>query len=367
MPASERLAARRNPDGGFGPVPGAGSEPEPTALAALALDDPDAAAWLEDAQGDDGSVGVRAGAVFRDLTARGRARDARSGCAAGGDRLGSSRTLRAPSPPPRRSRTTPRCTGGPGPATRSDGPSRPRGRCSRLRLTGQDGPELDDGVVDAPRPGMRRRRLELRQPDRPRRGASSVRPDDRRSRCWRSAASRTSRWSRPRPRPASTPCGREERDGVLSLALSTAAAPCLRRPGAQPTPRRVLERTLAATADADTIALAWAAIARRRRAGSAGGDVMHHASRMPSMVPSTGAPSSAGAVAAGVAVGAVGVGLGRPPRARARAVGRGRVPAARRRPGRGPRRAVLRRRPRRSCSRRGCARSAPTSAARRCC
>jgi hypothetical protein len=66
---SERLIARRNPDGGFGPVPGSRSEPEPTALAALATDDPEASAWLERAQAPDGRIGIWAGPVFRDLTA----------------------------------------------------------------------------------------------------------------------------------------------------------------------------------------------------------------------------------------------------------------------------------------------------------
>jgi hypothetical protein len=63
------LDSRRNDDGGFAPVPGALSEPEPTALVAIATRDPDAAAWLEAAARPDGSVGIAAGPVFRDLTA----------------------------------------------------------------------------------------------------------------------------------------------------------------------------------------------------------------------------------------------------------------------------------------------------------
>jgi hypothetical protein len=63
-----RLESRRNADGGFGPVRGAISEPEPTALVGLAADDPDATAWLEAASTPDGSVGIAAGSVFRDLT-----------------------------------------------------------------------------------------------------------------------------------------------------------------------------------------------------------------------------------------------------------------------------------------------------------
>ncbi len=53
--AAALLAHFRQPDGGFGPSAQAPSEPEPTALAALALDDERARAWLLDQQGDDGS------------------------------------------------------------------------------------------------------------------------------------------------------------------------------------------------------------------------------------------------------------------------------------------------------------------------
>ncbi|HEY7659380.1 MAG TPA: hypothetical protein VIC58_02145, partial [Actinomycetota bacterium] len=53
--ASGLLAALRNPDGGFGPRASQPSEAEPTALAAMALDDLSARAWLADAQHQDGS------------------------------------------------------------------------------------------------------------------------------------------------------------------------------------------------------------------------------------------------------------------------------------------------------------------------
>lgn len=69
MDAAKALEARRNPDGGFGSVARSGSEPEPTALAAIAMTDDEAAMWLEGLQAEDGSVGVLAGNVFRDLTA----------------------------------------------------------------------------------------------------------------------------------------------------------------------------------------------------------------------------------------------------------------------------------------------------------
>jgi hypothetical protein len=65
----DRLAARlfEVSDGpGFGPSPGAPAEPEPTALAAIALDDDDARGWLIEHQGEDGGFGVVAGPVRND-------------------------------------------------------------------------------------------------------------------------------------------------------------------------------------------------------------------------------------------------------------------------------------------------------------
>jgi len=64
-----RLRRAKTSDGGYGSVVGAGPEPEPTAMAALALRDADAVAWLVDAQLPDGSFGTRAGSVFSDDTA----------------------------------------------------------------------------------------------------------------------------------------------------------------------------------------------------------------------------------------------------------------------------------------------------------
>ncbi len=55
---SARLLAARNDDGGFGPRPGLPSEPEPTALATLALDDDAGRAWLASHQRADGSLAL---------------------------------------------------------------------------------------------------------------------------------------------------------------------------------------------------------------------------------------------------------------------------------------------------------------------
>ena len=63
--AAEALDAARSGDG-FGPMPGAEAETEPTALAAMALDDAAARAWLSGTQRDDGSFGVWAGPFDND-------------------------------------------------------------------------------------------------------------------------------------------------------------------------------------------------------------------------------------------------------------------------------------------------------------
>jgi hypothetical protein len=61
----------RNADGGFGPIVGSPSEPEATAMVALAFDDTPARGWLADAQQADGSIGMQVGSVIRDVTALG--------------------------------------------------------------------------------------------------------------------------------------------------------------------------------------------------------------------------------------------------------------------------------------------------------
>lgn len=60
------LAPFRNADGGFGPQAGEASELEPTALAALALGDRDAKAWLAGEQRADGSFAIDVGPHVND-------------------------------------------------------------------------------------------------------------------------------------------------------------------------------------------------------------------------------------------------------------------------------------------------------------
>ena len=60
------LREARGPDGGFGPRPGLPSEPEETALAAIALDDDQARAWLEAHQRADGSFAPVEGPIVND-------------------------------------------------------------------------------------------------------------------------------------------------------------------------------------------------------------------------------------------------------------------------------------------------------------
>ncbi len=69
MDPLSQLRARRNPDGGVGSVAGGGSEPEATALVALALDDDGARTWLADQVDEAGRVCLVAGAAASDRTA----------------------------------------------------------------------------------------------------------------------------------------------------------------------------------------------------------------------------------------------------------------------------------------------------------
>ncbi|MGZ5295755.1 MAG: hypothetical protein ACXWYT_02420 [Actinomycetota bacterium] len=61
-----RLHGAQNRDGGFGPRVGLPSEPEPTALATIALDDAGGRAWLGEHQVSDGSVPLDAAIVVND-------------------------------------------------------------------------------------------------------------------------------------------------------------------------------------------------------------------------------------------------------------------------------------------------------------
>lgn len=63
---ASRLSEARNADGGFGPRPGLASEPEPTALVTIALDDAGGRGWLVQRQGADGSVSFDAAIVVND-------------------------------------------------------------------------------------------------------------------------------------------------------------------------------------------------------------------------------------------------------------------------------------------------------------
>ncbi|MGH2594886.1 MAG: hypothetical protein ACRDH7_02850 [Actinomycetota bacterium] len=63
---ASRLREARSIDGGFGPRPGQPSEAEPTALATIALEDADGQAWLSQHQADDGSVSFDAASVVND-------------------------------------------------------------------------------------------------------------------------------------------------------------------------------------------------------------------------------------------------------------------------------------------------------------
>jgi hypothetical protein len=63
---ASRLREAKNTDGGFGPRIGLPSEPEPTALATIALDDADGRTWLGTHQVSDGSVPFDAATVVND-------------------------------------------------------------------------------------------------------------------------------------------------------------------------------------------------------------------------------------------------------------------------------------------------------------
>jgi hypothetical protein len=62
---ASRLRSLRTGDG-FGPAAGSSPEPEPTALATIALDDQAGRRWLADHQSADGGFGIRAGTVVND-------------------------------------------------------------------------------------------------------------------------------------------------------------------------------------------------------------------------------------------------------------------------------------------------------------
>lgn len=61
-----QLRAAQAADGGFGPHPGLAAEPEPTALATIALDDRRGRSWLEERQQASGAVAFDAAIVVND-------------------------------------------------------------------------------------------------------------------------------------------------------------------------------------------------------------------------------------------------------------------------------------------------------------
>lgn len=63
---ASRVREAQNADGGFGPRIGLPSEPEPTALATIALDDERGRTWLGEHQSEDGSLTLDAGVVVND-------------------------------------------------------------------------------------------------------------------------------------------------------------------------------------------------------------------------------------------------------------------------------------------------------------
>lgn len=93
---SRLLRGLRNEDGGFGPLAGAPSEAEPTALAAVALDDADARAWLTANQRADGGFGLASGSLVNDAATglAAVAMDAGPGRERALDRLDASRAVK---------------------------------------------------------------------------------------------------------------------------------------------------------------------------------------------------------------------------------------------------------------------------------
>jgi hypothetical protein len=66
--AQALLERLRQGDGGFAPAPGGSSEPEPTALASIALDDAAARGWLEASQASDGGFTLGPAALRNDTS-----------------------------------------------------------------------------------------------------------------------------------------------------------------------------------------------------------------------------------------------------------------------------------------------------------
>ena len=153
---SARLESARNDDGGFGPRPGLPSEPEPTALATLALDDDAGRAWLAGHQRPDGSLALVIGDRVNPPDES--VNDSATSLAALALPAGAGREEGArshPRPPSRAAqhvelrscRWTQPTAGGAGRPSRSDGSSRRRATSSRSRSCVRPRPrEITDAV-----------------------------------------------------------------------------------------------------------------------------------------------------------------------------------------------------------------------------
>ena len=250
---SKRLREARAADGGFGTVAGSASEPEPTALTAIAVGDAGAVAWLEQAQEEDGSFGVRVGTVFSDDTALASLAlpggDARERALDHLERVSGRSEIDGAGPPPYGWPWTDGAYGWTEPtawgllalrANRPGAVERIDDGLATLRARECPGGGWNYGTprsfgVDEP-PFVQTTAVALLALA----GADDALAD-------RGRQVLRQRW-------------RSESAGVLSLATATAALRSLHDPEADAA-SDVLRSAIAVTPDADTVALAWAAIA----------------------------------------------------------------------------------------------------------
>jgi hypothetical protein len=248
-----RLARAKTGEGGYGSVPGGVPEPEPTALAALALGDEDAVAWLEGAQRADGSFGIDAGSVVSDDTAQvclaltegpalERALDHVEAVAG-------ANAVDGPGPPPYGWAWTIGAHGWTEPTAWGVLALRTRRPSSSARIA--DGLEVLR-TQECERGGWNYGTAESFGVEQP--------PFAQTTSIALFATRGLDDGLTERGRTALRSLWRRESGGLLSLALSAAALRLVGDPAA-PDAASVLTRSVAATPDADTVALAWAAIA----------------------------------------------------------------------------------------------------------